>query len=183
MFSAGKSGILKLIFVLTLIIGLSGCSGASGGDAQTKDLPDAKVNDAEQAEDSSDTELSGEWAKVIDIINESAEFGQPVNIDFIAIIRNITSSDNNSTLTIDKVKLAKTASVEDPFYANDDTATEEISVNSDSILILVDPHNHFRPLSITDLADYLKEPGQDEIPYYFYSVDNQIKVIAEMMLP
>jgi len=124
--------------------------------------------------------------KFADGIDASSRDGVPFRREFTALVKGIekSGSDYMLTVNIDKVELTGTNGdpAPEPYYTNEVEQVEDIAIRDYNLLILVNPHNHFQVIAVEGLQAVL-ENCEYEVPYHFYSVNGEIKILMEMMLP
>lgn len=125
-------------------------------------------------------------------IDASSRYETPVQREFTALIKNVRINESGDTITVSLDRIEPAENVADPatepMYANEAERVEDIDIRDYDLLILVDPYNHFQAVTAEGLPAILEYYDDTcdfpyDIPFHFYSVDGEIKILMEMMLP
>ena len=110
----------------------------------------------------------------------------PLKEEFLALVKEVKKEGEKYILTIDKIEETNSGDTQDDYYTNKEVKNEEYIIDLNNggtdVVILVDPHNHFRAITLDGLKEYI-EGTEDGVPIYFYSVDGGLALLLEMMLP
>jgi len=111
---------------------------------------------------------------------------EPLKKEFLALVKDVKKEGEKYILTIDKIEETNSGDIQDDYYTNKEAKNEEylIDINNGgaNVAIVVDPHNNFRAITLDGLKEYVKGI-EDGIPFYFYSLDEELVLLLEMMLP
>lgn len=125
----------------------------------------------------------GVWIKVMSQIVSSNEQKLYYNLEFVGLILDIEKkNDNEYIISYDKVEPTENNDPKEDFFTNEVELTEQITIET-HVLTLIDPHIGFRSVKMDSLISYIAEFEDYSIPFYFYSLNGDIAIIAEMMLP
>lgn len=193
----------KLGVVLILVLLLCGCQPA---ETTSSDIPVASPTQASEVSETGNAndELSESFSpsETADIIEESEEDtlaikkllalcafpddNKSLKEEFLALVKEVKIEGEKYILTVDKIEATNNVDIKDDFYTNTEVKNEEyvIHINSGgaNVAIVVDPHNNFRAVTLDGLKEYVKGI-EDAFPFYFYSLDGELVLLLEMMLP
>jgi len=133
-------------------------------------------------------------SKVANLLWSSRDRSSKVELVMDAIIEDGTlapegkGGDRSLVLTVDPVEPTNYADPSKPFFWNKSTATKQIKLPED-VIILTDPHNGFGAVRIGDFLKHLKSfapdksEGYEGNPFAFYRVDGAYVALVQWMLP
>ena len=123
------------------------------------------------------------WNKIMGEIRYSSEQKLFFKQEFVGIVQSIEKkNDNEYIISYDKVELAVNNDSEDDWFSNEIELTEQMILEN-HVLSLIDPHVGYKAVKMDSLISYISEYEDYPVPFFFYSLDGNIVVIAEMMLP
>ncbi|MDR1431535.1 MAG: hypothetical protein LBI99_05390 [Propionibacteriaceae bacterium] len=180
------SRLLRLAVVCVLITGVfSGCSDSilrSPSQPPQTHNPLTPSDSAApvEATDASDIEDDGAWGMVLGLIDVSSDKKKAFKENGIALIDSAAWEDmgNRLTLMIDRVEPTGKGG-EEPRFTNREVKLEKLEMSFP--VILVDPHNYFKPILGKTFAAMIKD--YYDTPFFIYSLDGEPVMLVEMMLP
>lgn len=105
--------------------------------------------------------------------------------EFAALVKDVRIDDEEYVLTIDKIEPTYSSDISDDFFTNDEIVDEEIVVkliDAENIAFIVDPHNSFSSVTYEGFKTYI-QAQEGSFPFYFYSINGELVLLFEMMLP
>lgn len=173
---------LCLVALMTVSLLISGCQAAKIEETPLKpSLPETTdeehtLSEIDDTTGDSDQEV---FAKLFHFIDLSSKQVAPIQLEYSALVKSVSINGSTLTISFDKIELTNNNDPQGEFYTNKDELNESIDTK-ENIIILVDPHNSFEAITVDGLKNLLVD---GDIPFYFYSINNEISFLAEMMLP
>lgn len=193
--------IVSPLFTFCLILCvLSGCQSA---ESTVSGSPTPHVSDTLEAGRTTDDLLESiQPSETIDIKEDPEEDSEAImkllhlcafpdhkallKEEFLALVKEVEKRGEKYVLTIDKIEETNNSDIRDDYYTNKEVKNEEYAINlnngGDGIVIIVDPHNHFKAITLDGLKEYI-EGTEVSIPIWFCSVNGNLRLLLEMMLP
>lgn len=180
---------LLLLLALSLMLStLIGCQPAP----KSSEIDNNTGNDSEFSE--SDQDMYG-LQKLLHLCTSQAIDSEALSKEnpvlkkeFVALVKDVRIENDKYLLTIDKIEPKHDVDPvpTDGLYRNEEVINEEYIVDlmraEFNIAFIVDPHNLFRAITHEGFKEYVKTRGEG-YPFYFYSVDGELVLLYEMMLP